>query len=327
MRRDDTRCDISSTVCDMRIGVAAFDRGFDSAFTSVRDVFDVAEALRPMVDRAIPPIATTTVGFEPQVRTAHGLRVDIEHRLDVHGVDGLDLLVVPAVDALDAPSLETALARRDVRSLRTFLADLGADGSTSLAAACTGTFILAEAGLLDDRRATTTWWLTGLFERRYPKVQLDMTRMVVASGRLTTAGAAFAHIDLAVNIVSRMSPALADAVARHLLVDERPARSIEAALGYLADTDRLVVDFEAWARERLSGPIEIEDAARDLFVTRRTLERRIRARLNCSPTALVRRLRLEQARHLKRTTELSAEEIALRVGYGSAASLRRALRS
>jgi transcriptional regulator GlxA family with amidase domain len=306
----------------MRIGVVAFDRAFDSAFTTVRDVFAVAEVLRPLVDRAMPPIATATAGFAPQVRTARGLRVDVEHRLDLDGVAGLDLLVVPALDALDAASLETALARRDVRALRRFLAD--ADDDTALAAACTGTFVLAEAGRLDHRRATTTWWLTGLFARRYPKVDLDMTRMVVTSGGLTTAGTAFAHIDLAVSLVSPISPTLADVVARHLLVDERPARSIEAALGHLADTDRLVLAFETWVRERLSDAIEIADAARDLAVTRRTLERHVRARLRCSPTSVVPRLRLEQANHLRRTTWLSAEQIAHRVGYGSAASLRRA---
>jgi transcriptional regulator GlxA family with amidase domain len=309
----------------MRIGVVAFDRGFDSAFTTVRDVFRVADALRPLVDRGIPPIVTTPAGFRSRVRTAQGLRVDVEHRLDVDGFEGLDLVVVPALDALDAASLETALTRPDVRTLRAFLADSRTGQTTALAAACTGTFVLAEAGLLDHRRATTNWWLSGLFERRYPKVELDMTRMVVAGDRLTTAGAAFAHIDLAVTLVSQVSPALADAVARHLLVDERPARSIQAALGHLADTDRLVVAFEAWVRERLADPIAISDAANDLWVTRRTLERHVRTRLNCSPTELVRRLRLEQAKHLRRTTGLSADEIAVRVGYGSAASLRRAL--
>lgn len=309
----------------MMIGVVAFDRGFDSALTTVRDVFRVAEALRPSVDPSIPPIATTTAGFAASARTAAGLRVPIEHRLDEQGTKGLDMLIVPALDALDAPSLESALARRDVRALRSFLRDTGGPGGVSLAAACTGTFVLAEGGLLDERRATTTWWLTGLFARRYPRVQLDMTRMVVASGSLTTAGAAFAHIDLAMNLVSRLSPTLADAAGRHLLVDERPASSIASALGHLAQTDRLVSDFEEWVRAHLAEPIEISDAAAEMSVTRRTLERHVRERLGLSPAEVVRRLRLERARHLRRTTDLSTDAIAQRAGYASASSLRRAI--
>ena len=285
----------------MQFGVVAFQHGFDSAFTTVCDVLGVAEVLRPRVDEAIPPFATTVAGFGPRVRTARGLRVDIEHRLDIDGVAGLDTLVIPALDALDAASLETALTRPDVRALRAFLADLAdADGSVGLAAACTGTFVLAEAGLLDHRRATTTWWLTGLFERRYPKVELDMTRMVVVSGGLTTAGAAFAHIDLAVSLVSRISPALADAVARHLLVDERPAPSIEAALGHLADTDRLVLAFETDPpapgrsnrdRRRRSRPPR--DAAYARAPRPRSPELQSHERS-------VRRLRVEQANRLRR---------------------------
>jgi len=309
----------------MLIGVVAFDHGFDSALTTVCDVFRVAEALRPTVDPSIPPIATTTAGFAATVRTAAGLRVPIEHRLDERGTEALDMLIVPALDALDAPALESALGRRDVRALRGFLRDIGTQDGVKLAAACTGTFVLAEAGLLDDRRATTTWWLTGFFARRYPRVQLDMTRMVVASGSVTTAGAAFAHIDLAINLVSRLSPALADAAGRHLLVDERPARSITAALGHLAETDYLVTAFEEWIRAHLAEAIEISHAAADLAVTRRTLERHVRERLGLSPAEVVRRMRLQLARHLQRTTELSTDAIAQRTGYANASSLRRAL--
>ena len=214
------------------------------------------------------------------------------------------------------------MERRDVRALRGFLRDIGTHDGVRLAAACTGTFVLAEAGLLDDRRATTTWWLTGFFARRYPRVSLDMTRMVVASGSVTTAGRSHRP-----RYQPRIppQPALADAAGRHLLVDERPARSITAALGHLDETDYLVTAFEEWIRAHLAEPIEISHAAADLAVTRRTLERHVRERLGLSPAEVVRRLRLQLARHLRRTTELSTDAIAQRAGYANASSLRRAL--
>jgi transcriptional regulator GlxA family with amidase domain len=309
----------------MRVAVVACNGVFDSGLASVLDVLRTAEALRSRVDRSIAPIVVRTAGLGSTARTAAGSVVEIDHRLEEAGVPDVDLLVVPALAALDAVDLESALLQRDVRAVRGVLRELGADGRLELAAACTGTFLLAEAGLLDDHRATTTWWLTGLFTRRYPRVELDMSRMVVSSGPITTAGAAFAHIDLAIGLVSRASPALADATARHLLIDERPARSTDAALGHLAATDLLVSELETWLREHLAEPIEIADAARELSVTRRTLERHVRARLGTSPNMLLRRIRLEQAQHLRRTSELSLEAIAGRVGYASANTLRRAL--
>jgi transcriptional regulator GlxA family with amidase domain len=285
----------------------------------------VAEALRPRVDPTIAGLSVTTAGFGRTVRTAAGTTAEIDHRLDEAGFDGLDLLVIPALAVLDAHELESALGRSEVRALRGFLTEWPRGARPQLAAACTGTFVLAEAGLLNGRTATTTWWLTGLFARRYPAVELDMRRMVVSSGEITTAGAAFAHIDLMISLVSRVSPALADIVARHLLVDERPARSTDAALAHLACNDLLVSDFERWVRDHLADPIEISDAARELCVTRRTLERHVRTRLGISPNMLVRQVRLEHARHLRRTSALTLEAVAQRVGYSSANTLRRAL--
>lgn len=311
----------------MRIAVIAVPGCFDSGLTSVLDVLRVAETLRCGLDVEIPVLDVEIAGFGREVTTAGGLVVPIERMLLDVGADGLDLLVVPGLGSMTSAGVEEELAGAGVRALRDFLADGGVGPDRELAAACTGAFVLAEAGLLDGRRATTSWWLSAAFRRRYPLVDLDMSRMVVRSGRVTTAGAAFAHIDLAVSIVSRVSPQLADLTARHLLVDERPARSIEAAIGHLTATDALVNEFEEWVRASLHKPISIAAAAADIGTTRRTLERHVRSRTGMTPHALVRRLRVERARHLRRTTSLSIEQIAPKVGYRDGSTLHRLLRN
>lgn len=309
----------------MRIGVIAVPGAFDSSLTSVLDVLGTAEGLRESVDPEIPVIETLIAGVGRSARSQRGLIVPIEHHLLELGAEGFDLLVVPALGVVDEPGVEPALARTAARQVRAVLEQLGNHGRPRLAGACTGTFLLAEAGLLKGHRATTSWWLAGLFARRYPEIELDMSRMVVQSGSILTAGAAFAHIDLAISIVSRISPRLAELVAARLLVDERPARSVAAALGHLARSDRLVSDLEDWIRGHVAQPIDLARAAREIGTTRRTLERRSRQRVGMTPLQLVRRIRVERAHHLRRTTEQSMEQIAHAVGYRNATTLRRLL--
>lgn len=307
----------------MRFGVVAVDGCWDSGLTSVLDVLRTAHAARDRVDPKLPGLECVllTPGGAP-VTTAGGLLVAGACPLEDAAAAGIDLLLVPALGAQSPATMVDALMRPQIRSVRSTLHRWTADGGLA-AAACTSTFLLAEAGLLDGRSATTTWWLRDLFVQRYPKVMLDMDRMVVRDGAIVTAGAAFAHIDLAMSLVARISPRLASETARALLIDQRPTPSVAAFTDHLHDQDRLVSDFEAWARTHLHLQVGVADAALALKVTRRTLERHVREGLGTSPYAFLRALRAERATHLRATTSLPAEDIAHRVGYRDAGSVRR----
>ena len=202
-----------------------------------------------------------------------------------------DCVVVPAIGFKMPGPLETALARPDIPDAVAALRRWRDRGAT-MTAACIGTFVLAESGLLDDHDATTTWWLAPLFRARYPRVRLDDTHMLVRSGEFVTAGAALSHLDLALWLVRGVSPEIAALTARYLIVDSRPSQSAYALTDHLAHADPVVQRFEQWARARLAEGFSLDEAARATGASKRTLARRMQEVLGTSPLGYVQRLRV-----------------------------------
>jgi transcriptional regulator GlxA family with amidase domain len=233
--------------------------------------------------------------------------------------------VVPAIGFKMPEPLERALARPDVRDATAQLRQWGARGAL-MTAACIGTFVLAESGLLDDHDATTTWWLAPLFRSRYPAVRLDESHMIVKSGRVVTAGAALSHMDLALWIIRQQSPKLADVTAKYLIVDSRPSQSAYVLTDHLTHNDPLVERFERWARTRLADGFSLDEAAQAVATSKRTLARRMHAVLGKSPLSYFQSLRVERAVHLLKTGDESVDQIAARVGYRDGVTLRTLLR-
>jgi transcriptional regulator GlxA family with amidase domain len=305
----------------MDVAVLVYDGVFDSGLAAILDVLENANALGEEL-RESPTWNVTTVATQPRVRTGAGHLVDakpLEH------AEAADLLIVAARggrrpdELVDFVGGDQTLCERD---LITRVRNSG----TAIASACAGTFMLAEAGILDGQRATTTWWLAPAFRARYPSVQVDQAKMVVSSDGITTAGAAFGHVDLALAIVGASSPALADIVAHYLVIDERPSQSAYIIPSTLAQSDPTVAAFERWARERLAEPISIPVAAQAIGVSERTLQRAVQRTLGTSPIRFVQDLRVERASHLLRTTGMSLETISRKVGYEQPNTLRVLLR-
>jgi transcriptional regulator GlxA family with amidase domain len=305
----------------MRISVLAVDGVFDLGLSAILDAFQTANELSALSGLTVPRFEVRIVGVRKAVRTAQGLSVPV--RAAAGWVP--DCVVVPAIGFKMPDPLEAALARRDVQDAAAALRQWARRGAT-MAAACIGTFVMAESGLLDHQRATTTWWLAPLFRKRYPEVLLEESSMIVKSGRVVTAGAALSHMDLALWLVRSVSPQLATLTARYLIVDARPSQSVYALTDHLIHADPIVQRFEGWARARLKQGFSLDDAARAVGSSKRTLARRMQRVLGKSPLAYFQSLRVERAVHLLKTGSASVEEVAARVGYSDGATLRTLLR-
>jgi transcriptional regulator GlxA family with amidase domain len=305
----------------MRLHVLAIDDVFDLGLSAFLDVFQTANELIQMGGLTVAPFEVRVVGVRRTVTTAQRLRVPVSPATG----PAPDCVVVPAIGFKMPGPLEAALGRRDVADAAAALQRWHRLGATT-AAACIGTFVLAESGLLDGQRATTTWWLAPLFRQRYPRVRLDESHMVVPSGRVVTAGAALSHVDLALWLVRSVSPQLAGLVARYLIVDSRPSQSAYALTDHLAHDDPVVQRFEGWARQHLADRFSLDDAARAVGASKRTLARRTEKVLGKSPLDFVQSLRVERAVHLLKTGADSVDDVAAQVGYADGVTLRALLR-
>jgi transcriptional regulator GlxA family with amidase domain len=145
-------------------------------------------------------------------------------------------------------------------------------------------------------------------------------------GPVTTAGAAFAHIDLALSIVARESPVLAEIVARYLVIGDRPSQAVFAIPSHLAGTDPTVTAFERWARSHIAEPLQVSGVAAAIGVSERTLQRTTADVLGMSPMAFLHEIRLDEATFLLRTTSQTVDAVAAAVGYQNTSTLRALVR-
>jgi transcriptional regulator GlxA family with amidase domain len=306
----------------MRISILALDNLWATGLTVILDAFALANNFSAQQMHGTPHFDVSVVGVRKNVRAGHGLPIPVK---TITPQLKPDWVIVPALNTGTPDRLLPALERPDIKQAKAQLLKWHAAGAR-VAASCIGTFLLAETGLLDHRQATTTWWLAPLFRQRYPKVLLDESRMLVSSDTVVTAGAAMGHLDLALWLIRQASPQLSTLVSRYLLADIRSLQAPYIIPNHLAQSDALIQRFEQWARENLKKGFSLENAARSLATSPRTLQRRCDAVLGKSPLAYFQDLRVEHAQSLLHGNDADVEVIAAEVGYADGATLRTLLR-
>ncbi len=199
---------------------------------------------------------------------------------------------------------------------------------TRVVSVCTGAFVLAAAGFLDGRKATTHWQLAEDFRRMFPHIALDPDVLFVDDGRVLSSAGAASGVDVCLHVVRKdHGSGLANKVARRCVVPpwrdggqaqyiERPVPQSSAA-GTAATRE--------WALERLGEPLALADLAGHARMSRRTFARRFGEEVGMSPGRWLIQQRVTRARHLLESTDLPVDQIAGEVGFATGASLRQHL--
>lgn len=234
--------------------------------------------------------------------------------------------VVPGLGINSIEGVVPRLAEPDAQRAASLLRQHSAAGGI-VAASCSAVFLLEHAGLLQGRRATTSWWLATELQRMAPKCSVNADRMIVSDGQVITAGAAFGHSDLILHLLGlRFGSSLAQAVGKLLLIEGRQVQAPFVVPSMLANGHELIGRLMRRIESSLPHPPKISELAREFAMSERTLARRVSAYTGHGPLALVQNARLQQARLLIESSRMTMDQIAASVGYEDATALRRMVR-
>ncbi|MBM97352.1 MAG: AraC family transcriptional regulator [Oceanospirillaceae bacterium] len=314
----------------MRTILALVFEGFQSSGVfGPLDVFNVLNTLWKQQGNDEPLYQCQLVAQESGAVTAsNGTRVlaDISLRqVEQQAAQGTlpDVILVPGIHHTGLDDLIQKLTH--LKPHRQLLKTLHQKGVV-LSANCSGVFLLAEAGLLDNGEATTAWWLNTLFQQRYPAITLNPHNQIIRRDNLYCTGAMSANISAMLQIAESHT-------GRQLVIDCARTMLIDANQDHMAPylflqsqsdhQDTLILSVESWMQRHISQPLDLKTLAAAHHVSERTLSRRFQAAHQISPGQYLQQLRVRHASLLLETTNLSLERVAERTGYGSTSTFRR----
>jgi transcriptional regulator GlxA family with amidase domain len=293
-----------------RFVVVVFDGVSLGIMSFAFSVFDLAKYYG-----VLPGLDVRVVAGEPAAAlTGGGLTCEVPY--DLETVRTADLVIVPNWQNPAQAPPEPLLA-----ALRTAHA-----GGARIAGLCSGTFVLAAAGLLDNRPATTHWALAGVLARMYPAIDVRPAQLYIEGGDVLTAGGGAAGMDLGLYLLrTQFGADTASRLARYMVVPPHrsgsQAQYVQAPLPPLDDADP-VGETLTWALGQLDRALPVEHLARRARMSRRNFDRRFRAITGTAPATWLTHQRVLRAQQLLESTRLPVEEVARQCGFTTAAALR-----
>ncbi|NIE64272.1 helix-turn-helix domain-containing protein [Burkholderia sp. Ax-1719] len=295
------------------------------------DVFNAANHFRARAAAAqsgslsAPPLSWRVESLDGQpVTAASGQTINVDGKIDPRKRTDAVLLTAPFFSNID----EFIGQREQLNALSSALRRLRKAGAV-LAAYCTANYLLAEAGLLDSRAATTHWARAADFARRYPRVELRSRELLIAQEGIISGGSVTSYLNLAVQLVETFAgEALATKTAKSLLIDMN--RTSQASYATLLDehghTDTLVARAQKQMEDSLQQGFQLGELAASLAVSERTLNRRFKEAVGLAPLAYLQNLRIEVAKRLLESRPIALEAVSQRVGYNDISTFRQLFR-
>ncbi|MEV6384609.1 helix-turn-helix domain-containing protein [Streptomyces sp. NPDC051773] len=301
------------TTSPHRVVVLALDGVYPFELGVPSRIFDATEGLYEVL--------TCTVDGRP-VRSAADFAIAVDHGPEA--LSTADTVIVPSFGV--SPAAARLVSTELPEPVTAALARIRP--GTRVVSICTGAFVLAAAGLLDGRPATTHWALADLFRRRFPQVDLDPDVLFVDDGDILTSAGAASGIDLCLHLVRRdHGSEVANRVARRCVVppwrEGGQAQYIEQPVPQ--DGAHGTAATRQWALEHLDAPLALADLAEHARMSLRTFARRFNDEVGMSPGRWLVQQRVARARHLLESTDLPVDEIAGHVGFATGTSLRQHL--
>lgn len=305
----------SATLCDngavtTKLAVVLFDGVSLGIMSFAFGAFDMAAGYG-----ALPGIDIRLVGGEPGAAlVGGGMSYPVPYDLDT--VRTADLVIVPNWRSpAEPPPAQTLEALRTAHA-----------GGARVAGLCSGVFVLAAAGLLDDRPVTTHWAMAELLSEMYPKIKVDGTVLYIDDGDILTAGGGAAGMDLGLHLIRTMVGAeTANAIARGMVVaPHRHGGQSQFIASPVPEPDRAdpVGETMSWALAHLDSVIPVESLARRANMSRRNFDRRFHEITGTAPARWLTQQRVIRAQQLLESTSLPVDEVARSCGFSSAAALR-----